>query len=83
MVPPRKILLEDGSRALLPVLVMTCEYSRYTLGRMLPTHKTPDLLCGAWSLLEQLGRVPRRLIWDNEPGIGRRKVTEPGCSPGR
>jgi hypothetical protein len=25
-----------------------------------------------WSLIEQLGRVPRRLIWDNEAGIGRR-----------
>lgn len=75
--PPRKILLEDGSRSLLPVLVMTCGYSRYMLGRMIPTRKTPDLLLGTWELLSELGRVPRRLIWDNEPGIGRRKVTEP------
>ena len=75
--PPRKILLEDGSRTLLPVLVMTCGYSRYMLGRMIPTRKTPDLLLGTWDLLSELGRVPRRLIWDNEPGIGRRKVTEP------
>ena len=75
--PPRKMLLEDGSRTLLPVLVMTCAHSRYTLGRMLPTRKTPDLLLGSWALLSQLGRVPRRLIWDNEPGIGRGKVTEP------
>jgi hypothetical protein len=75
--PPRKILFEDGSRALLPVLVMTCGYSRFTLGRMLPTRKTPDLLLGSWALLSQLGGVPRRLIWDNEPGIGRGKATEP------
>ena len=75
--PPSKILLEDGSRTLLPVLVMTCAYSRYTLGRMIPTRKTPDLLLGTWALLEQLGRVPRRLIWDNEPGIGRGRLTEP------
>ena len=27
---------------------------------------------GSWSLIEGFGRVPRRLIWDNEPGIGRR-----------
>ena len=27
-------------------------------------------------MLSQLGRVPRRLIWDNEPGIGRGKPTE-------
>jgi hypothetical protein len=26
-----------------------------------------------WELLQQLGRVPRRLIWDNESGIGRGK----------
>lgn len=62
---------------MLPVLVMTCGYSRYTLGRMLPTRKTADLLLGSWDLLSQLGRVPRRLIWDNEPGIGRGTVTEP------
>ena len=26
-----------------------------------------------WELVQQLGRVPRRLIWDNESGIGRGK----------
>jgi transposase len=77
--PPRKILLEDGSRTLLPVLVMTCAHSRFMLGKMIPTRKTPDLLMGSWELLRQLGRVPRRLIWDNEPGIGRGKVTEPAA----
>jgi transposase len=75
--PPRKIMLEDGSRQLLPVLVMTAAHSRFTVGRMIPTRKTPDLLLGSWSLLQQLGRVPRRLIWDNEPGIGRGRPTEP------
>jgi transposase len=75
--PPRRILLEDGSRTLLPVLVMTAAHSRFMLARMIPTRKTPDLLRGSWELLSQLGRVPRRLIWDNEPGIGRGKLTEP------
>jgi transposase len=74
--PPRKILLEDGSRTLLPVLVMTAAHSRYMLARMIPTRKTQDLLLGSWELLGQLGRVPRRLIWDNEPGIGRGRPTE-------
>jgi len=69
--PPRKILLEDGSRTLLPVLVVTAAHSRYTVARMIPTRKTEDLLLGSWALIRQLGRVPRRLIWDNEPGIGR------------
>jgi transposase len=69
--PPAKIPLEDGSAKLLPVLVITPAHSRFVLGRMIPTRKTEDLLLGSWELLQQLGRVPRRLIWDNEPGIGR------------
>jgi transposase len=69
--PPKKIPLEDGSSTLLPVLVLTAAHSRFMLGRMLPTRKTADLLLGSWELISALGRVPRRLIWDNEPGIGR------------
>jgi transposase len=69
--PPRKIPLEDGSRTLLPVLVITCACSRFMLARMIPTRRTEDLLLGMWELLQRLGRVPRRLIWDNESGIGR------------
>jgi Helix-turn-helix domain of resolvase len=69
--PPKRIPLEDGSRVLLPVLVIVAAYSRFMTGRMLPTRKTEDLLLGSWELLRQLGRVPRRLIWDNEAGIGR------------
>jgi hypothetical protein len=69
--PPRRIPLEDGSSKLLPVLVITAAHSRFVTGRMIPTRKTEDLLLGSWQLIQQLGRVPRRLIWDNEPGIGR------------
>jgi transposase len=69
--PPRKIPLEDGSTKLLPVLVMSAAHSRFITGQMIPTRKTEDLLLGSWELIQQLGRVPRRLIWDNEPGIGR------------
>ncbi len=69
--PPRKIPLEDGTAKLLPVLVITAAHSRFMTGRMIPTRKTEDLLLGSWELIQQLGRVPRRLIWDNEPGIGR------------
>lgn len=71
--PPRKIPLEDGTARLLPVLVITPAHSRFALGRMIPTRKTEDLVLGSWELIKQLGRVPRRLIWDNEPGIGRGK----------
>jgi transposase len=69
--PPKKIPLEDGTASLLPVLVITAAHSRFITGRMIPTRKTEDLLLGSWELIQQLGRVPRRLIWDNEPGIGR------------
>jgi len=71
--PPEKIPLEDGTAKLLPVLVITLAHSRFVTGRMIPTRKTEDLLLGSWDLIEQLGRVPRRLIWDNETGIGRGK----------
>jgi transposase len=70
--PPKRIPLEDGTSALLPVLVMVAAHSRFITARMLPTRRTPDLLLGSWDLIGQLGRVPRRLIWDNEAGIGRR-----------
>lgn len=71
--PPKKIPLEDGTKTLLPVMAITCAHSRFMLGAMIPTRHTHDLLLGMWELLQQLGRVPRRLIWDNESGIGRGK----------
>lgn len=60
--PPRKIPLEDGTSKLLPVLVIAAAHSRFTVGQMIPTRKTEDLLLGSWELIQQLGRVPRRLI---------------------
>lgn len=71
--PPKKIPLEDGTKTLLPVMVITAAHSRFMVGQMIPTRHTPDLLLGMWELLQQMGRVPRRLIWDNESGIGRGK----------
>ncbi|MGK2876715.1 MAG: IS21 family transposase [Nocardioides sp.] len=71
--PPKKIPLENGSKSLLPVMVITAAHSRFMVGQMIPTRHTADLLLGMWLLLQQLGRVPRRLIWDNESGIGRGK----------
>ena len=70
--PPRRIPLEDGTTALLPVLVIVAAHSRFVTARMLPSRKTEDLLLGSWELIQQLGAVPRRLIWDNESGIGQR-----------
>src|SRR4051794_10704672 len=39
-----------------------------------PTQQRP------WELISRLGRVPRRLIWDNEPGIGRRQRRAEGVA---
>jgi len=69
--PPRKIPLENGTSTLLPVLVITAACSRFVPARMILTKTTEDLLLGMWQLLQLLGRVPRRLLWDNERGIGR------------
>ena len=61
-----------GGEHVFPVLVMVAAFSRFITAVMLPTRQTPDLLAGMWLLLsQQLGSVPRRLVWDNEAGIGR------------
>jgi len=71
--PPVVVPLGHGQTGSLPVLVMVASFSRFITGWMLPSRQTPDLLAGLWSLLGgQLQAVPRRLVWDNEAGIGRR-----------
>jgi hypothetical protein len=70
--PPVTMPLGAGQAGSPPVLVMVASFSRFITGGMLPTRQTPDLLAGMWSLLAgQLGAVPRRMVWDNEAGIGR------------
>lgn len=71
--PPAPVPLGSGQVGSPPVLVVVPSFSRFITARMIPTRTTPDLLAGMWSLLsEQLGAVPKRLLWDNESGIGRR-----------
>jgi len=71
--PPVRVPLGAGQCGSPPVLVIVASFSRFITGRMLPTRHTADLLAGMWLLLgEQLSAVPRRLVWDNEAGIGRR-----------
>ena len=71
--PAQRIPLVDGTAVMLPVLVMVASFSKFITAVMIPSRTTADLLSGMWSLLSgQLGAVPRRLIWDNESGIGRR-----------
>ena len=71
--PEPKIPLGDATAVMLPVLVMVASFSKFITAVMIPSRTTADLLAGMWLLLAgQLGAVPRRLIWDNETGIGRR-----------
>jgi transposase len=60
-----------GGERVFPVLVMVCSHSRFLMAGMIPTRTTGDLLAGMRELLHGLGAVPRRLVWDNETGIGR------------
>ena len=71
--PEPRIPVADGTEVVLPVLVMVASFSKFITALMIPSRTTADLLSGMWALLSaQLGAVPRRLIWDNETGIGRR-----------
>ena len=79
--PPARVPLGPRTSTPPPVLVIVAAFSRFITARMIPSRATPDLLAGMWSLLaSQLQAVPRRLIWDNEAGIGRRGRLADGVS---
>ncbi|WP_026553854.1 IS21 family transposase [Arthrobacter sp. 35W] len=74
--PHQPLPLGHGQEGKPPVLVMTSTYSGFVQARMIPTRTTEDLLGGMWELLQDAAAVPARLLWDNETGIGRGKLTE-------
>ncbi|HJT03622.1 MAG TPA: IS21 family transposase [Pseudonocardiaceae bacterium] len=55
----------------LPVLTMVTGYSRWSSAVLVPSRGAPDLYAGWWQLIEQLGAVPRVLVWDGEGAVGR------------
>jgi transposase len=59
--------------ARLPVLVMVTGYARWLAARLVPSRAAEDLFAGWWSLLAQLGGVPRVLVWDGEGAVGQRR----------
>jgi transposase len=61
----------------LPVLTMITGYARWALALLLPTRRPEDLYAGWWRLLEQLGAVPRVLVWDGEAAVGRWRPRQP------
>ena len=54
----------------LPVLTMVSAYSRTLFARLIPTRRAEDLFCGWWAHLQQLGAVPKVLVWDGEGAVG-------------
>jgi len=75
--PPAKIPLGSGQLGSPPVLVMVASHSRFICARMIHSRTTEDLCLGMWWILRSFGAVPRRLVWDNEAGIGRgHKLTD-------
>jgi transposase len=55
----------------LPVLTMITGYARWASGVLVPTRRAEDLYAGWWRLIQQLGAVPRVLVWDGEAAVGR------------
>jgi transposase len=79
--PEPRIPVAAGQERMLPVLVMTCGFSRYTSAVMIPSRQGGDILAGMWQLIRGLGRVTKTLVWDRESAIGGSgKVTVPAAA---
>jgi transposase len=61
----------------LPVLTMITGYARWALALLVPSRRPEDLYAGWWRLLQQLGAVPRVLVWDGEAAVGRWRPRQP------
>ncbi|GAA4491153.1 IS21-like element ISMbo1 family transposase [Rhodococcus olei] len=76
--PEATIPVAPGQERVLPVLVMTLAYSRFMTAEMIPSRQGGDILSGMWSLISQVGKVTKTLLWDRESAIGGAgKVTMP------
>lgn len=68
--PAQPIPVGAGQERILPVLAMTCGYSRVTGAVMIPSRKAGDILAGMWQILGAWQGCPRTLVWDREAAIG-------------
>ncbi|MEU6654536.1 IS21 family transposase [Streptomyces sp. NPDC046900] len=79
--PEMRVPVGAGQQRVLPVLVMTCGFSRFLSAVMIPSRQAGDILSGMWSLIHGIGRVPKTLVWDREAAIGGTgKVTAPAAA---
>jgi transposase len=79
--PPAPVPLGHGQVDSPPVMVMVSGYSRWLAAKVLPTRAATDLVLGQWAVVQQLGAVPRQLVWDNESGVGRYGGANPKLTP--
>jgi len=68
--PEPRIPVGPGQQRVLPVLVMTLAFSRFTAATMIPSRQAGDILSGMWALIGGIGRVTKVLVWDRESAIG-------------
>jgi transposase len=74
--PDVSIPVGFGQSAKLWVVVGASGFSRFSGGWMVPSRQAHDVLGGHLEVLRQFGAVPRRLVWDQEGCIGRRRCGE-------
>ena len=60
----------------LPVMTMVSGYSHWTSAVLIPRRESEDLFAGWWHLIQQLGAVPKLLVWDGEGAVGRWRPKE-------
>jgi transposase len=68
---------QDRTAKRLPVLTMATGYSRWLSAVLVPSRQAEDLFAGWWQLIDQLGAVPRALVWDGEGAVGRWRAGKP------
>jgi transposase len=71
--PPVDIPVGFAQTARPPVIVGVPGFSRWILGRMIPSKQTHDVLGGHRWCLEELGAVPKLGVYDGEPAISSRR----------
>lgn len=68
--PATPVTVAAGQQRVLPVLVMTLGFSRFTTATMIPSRQAGDILAGMWLGITGIGRVTKTLVWDRESAIG-------------
>lgn len=72
--PPVDIPIGYDRTARLWVVTGVTGYSRFSVGHMIPSRESNDVLAGHLECLKDLGAVPRQGIYDNEGAIGRNRA---------